>query len=217
MACVGALRTCGAPAPLTLGVRQHEPTPTIDSKMNNLCLLTNLSSSDVASWAQAIVSSIAIGVGAWVVIWQTNRTRLEGSEREARALDGLARLLIHLKDTAREARAERAKLERWPPGHPAEPSTRFRELADAIHSFPLESVNGEVAFEALLNARRAAREMQPLVGPEPELDLNPNFQAVFVQYIGLLEQQILLLRSEADRLVKGKGHRHAATASSAQR
>ena len=181
--------------------------------MNNLCLLTDLSSSDIASWAQAIVSSVAIGVGAWVVIWQTNRTRLEGSEREARALDGLARLLIHLKDTACEARAERRKLERWPPGHPAEPSARFLELANAIHSFPLEAVNGEVAFEALLNARRAAREMQPLVGPETELDINPNFEEVFSQYIGLLEQQILLLRAEAERLIKGKGHRHAAASS----
>lgn len=180
--------------------------------MNTLCLLTNLNSSDVAAWAQAIVSSIAIIVGAGVVIWQTRRTRLEASEREARELDGLARLLIHLKDTAHEARAEKRKMERWPPGHPAEPSKRYLELADAVHTFPLEAVHGEVSFEALLNARRAAREIQPLVGPEAELDVNMNFQNVFVQYVGLLEQQILLLRSEAERLMEGKRHRHAAAA-----
>ena len=180
--------------------------------MNNLCLLTNLTSSDFAAWAQAIVGSIAIIVGARVVIWQTDRARREASEREARELDGLTRLLIHLKDTAHEARAEKRKLERWPPGHPAEPSTRYRELADAIHTFPLEAVHGEVSFEALLNARRAAREIQPLVGPESELDVNPNFQNVFGQYVGLLEQQILLLRSEAERLMKGERPRHAAAA-----
>ena len=180
--------------------------------MNNLCLLTNLTSADIAAWAQAIVSSIAIVVGAVVVILQARRTRLEASEREARELDGLARLLVHLKDTAHEARAEKRKNERWPPGHPAEPSTRYRELADAVHTFPLEAMHGEVSFEALLNARRAAREIQPLVGPEAEIDVNPSFQNVFAQYVGLLEQQILLLRSEAERLMKGERPRHAAAA-----
>ena len=143
--------------------------------MNTLCLNTNLTSSDVAAWAQAIVSSIAIIVGASVVIWQTRRTRLEASAREARDLDGLARLLLHLKDIAHEARAEKRKMERWPPGHPAEPSTRYRELADAVHTFPLEAVHGEVSFEALMNARRAAREIQSFVGPEAEVDLNLNY------------------------------------------
>ena len=147
-----------------------------------------------------------------MVIWQTRRTRVEASEREARELDGLARLLIHLKDTAREARLEKRKMERWPPGHPAEPSTRYQELADSIHSFPLEAVHGEVSFEALLNARRAAREIQPLVGPEVELDVNPYFENVFAQYVGMLEQQILLLRSEAERLMRGERPRHAAAA-----
>jgi hypothetical protein len=180
--------------------------------MNTLCLLTNMTSSDIAAWAQAIVSSIAILVGAGVVVWQTRRTRLEASEREARELDGLARLLVHLKDAAHEAIAHKGKVERWPVGHPAEPSTRYRELADVVHSFPLESVHGEVSFEALLNARRAAREIQPLVGPEPELDENQNFQITFDQYVGLLEQQILLLRSEAERLMRGERPRHAAAA-----
>jgi hypothetical protein len=180
--------------------------------MNQLCLFTNLSSSDVAAWAQAIVSSIALVVGAFVVIWQTRRARLDISERESRAHDGLARLLIHLKDCAHEARAERRKIERWPPNHPAEPSTRFNELADAIHQYPLDSIHGEVPLHALLNARRAARELQLVVGPEPELDLNPNFENVFRSYIDILEEQILLLRSEAERLLKGERARHAAAA-----
>ena len=180
--------------------------------MNNLSLLTNMTSADIAAWAQAIVSSIAIAVGAGAVVWQARRSRLEASEREARELDGLARLLVHLKDTAHDARAEKRNIERWPAGHPAEPSTRYRELADAVHKFPLEAMHGEVSFEALLNARRAAREIQPLVGPEPELDINPNFQRVFAEYIGMLEQQILLLRSEAERLMKGERPRHAAAA-----
>ena len=184
--------------------------------MNTHCLLTNLTSSDIAAWAQAIASSIAIIVGAGVVIWQTHRTRLEASAREARELDGLARLLIHLKDTAHDARAEKRKSERWPPGHPAEPSTRFRELADAVHTFPLEAAHGEVSFEALLNARRAAREIQPVVGPEVELDLNVNYQEVFEEYVGMLEQQILLLRAEAERLMHGERPRHAAAAAKLQ-
>jgi len=142
--------------------------------MNQLCLSTNLSSWDIAAWAQAIVSSIALIVGACVVIWQTRRARLELCEREARAHDGLARLLIHLKESAQEARAERRKLERWPPGHPAEPSSRFNELANALHQFSLDSIHGEVPLNALLTARRAARELAPIVGPDPELEVNPN-------------------------------------------
>lgn len=178
--------------------------------MNQLCFLTNLTSSDIAAWSQAIVSSIAIIAGALVVFWQTRRARLEQSEREARMLDGIAHLLTHLKECAQEARAERKKLERWPPGYPAEPSTRFLELSEAIHRFPLEAVQGEVPLEALLNARRVAKEMQPLVGPEPELDVNPNFENTFHMYVTILDQQILHLRGEARRLMKGERALHAA-------
>ena len=110
--------------------------------MNQLCLLTNLSSSDIAAWAQAIVSSVAIIAGASVVFWQTRRARLDQSEREARVLDGLALLLIHLKESAQAARIEKKKLERLPPKHPAEPSARFQQLIEAIHRFPLEAVHG---------------------------------------------------------------------------
>jgi len=69
---------------------------------------------------------------------------------------------------------------------------------------PLESVHGDAAFEALLNTRRVAKEIQPLVGPEPELDVNPNFQATFEAYIKILDQQIGVLRKEADALLAGK-------------
>ena len=178
--------------------------------MNQLCFLTNLTSSDIAAWAQAIVSSIAIIVGALAVFWQARRARLEQSEREARVLDGLAHLLIHLKDCAHEARTERKKFHRLPIGHPTEPSTRFQELAEAIHRFPLEVAQGEVPLEALLNARRVAKEMLPVVGPEPELDVNQDFERIFHEYTTILEQQIRLLRVEAQRLMKGKHARHAA-------
>ena len=180
--------------------------------MNELCVLTNLSSSDVAAWAQATVGAFAIVVGAGAVFWQVRRNRMELSEREARAHDGLARLLIHLKDCAIEARAEKRKTERWPDGNPAEPSARFKELAEAVCRYPLEAVHAEVPFEALLNARRAASEMLLLVSPEPEFDANPNVEHAFQQYVGLLEQQILLLRAEAQRLLKGERARHAAAA-----
>ena len=180
--------------------------------MNELCFITNLSSSDAASWAQATVGAIAIVAGGAAVVWQVKRNRMELSEREARLHDGLARLLIHLKDSAIDSRAEKRKIERWPPGHPAEPSSQFKELADAIQRYPLEAIHAELPFEALLNARRAAREMWPLVSPEPELDVNQNFENTFQHYIGLLEQQILLLRAEAQRLIKGERARHAAAA-----
>ena len=57
--------------------------------MSQLCFLTNLSSSDMAAWVQAVASSLAIIVGAGAVYWQTRRARLEQSEREARALDAI--------------------------------------------------------------------------------------------------------------------------------
>lgn len=178
--------------------------------MHQLCLFTNLASSDVAAWAQAVVGAIAIVAGAFTVNWQTRRARMELCEREARALEGVARLLVHLKDTAIQARNERKKTERWPPGHPAEPSTRFAELAEAVRAFPLEVALGEVSFEALLTARRASREIAPLVGPEPELDVNPSFEAVFNDWVGILEQQIQKLRDEAQRRMKGEKPRHSA-------
>jgi hypothetical protein len=181
-------------------VRRHHQS----SAVNNLCLLTDLSSSDVAAWAQAVVGSVAILVGARFVVWQVRRGRLEACEREASGLYGLARLLVHLRDLATEARLEKHKLERWPPGHPAEPATRFTELAEAVHAFPFESVHGEVAFEALLNARRVAREMGPLVSPEPELEVNQNYRVVFEAYIVILNEQIELLRLEATRLLRGE-------------
>lgn len=180
--------------------------------MNELCLLTNLSSSDVAAWAQAAVGAIAIVAGSFAVHWQVKRGRMELSEREARAHDGLARLLIHLKDAAIEARDEKRKKERLPPDHPAEPSSQFKELAEAIQRYPLESIHAELPFEALLNARRATKGIWPLVNPEPELDVNPNLERTFQEYIGLLENQIFLLRGEAQRLLKGERARHAAAA-----
>lgn len=137
---------------------------------------------------------------------------MEFSEREARSHDGLARLLIHLKDCAVEALAEKRKTERWTAGHPAEPSSRFKELAEAIRRHPLAAIHAELPFEALLNARRAASEMSSLVNPEPELDVNPNFERTFQEYVGLLKQQILLLRAEAQCLLKGERARRAAAA-----
>ena len=177
--------------------------------MNQLCLLTNLTSSDVAAWSQAIVSSVAIIVGAWVVFWQTRLTRLEQTEREARTLDGLAYLLFHLKESALEARAEKKKLERLPPGHPSEPITRFQELAESVHRFPLEAVQGPVPIEVLLVTRRVANGLLPLVSPEPELDVNPDHEHWFQEYVVILDRQILFLHDEAKRLMKGKRVRHA--------
>ena len=180
--------------------------------MNELCFFTNLSSSDVAAWAQAGVGALAMAVGASAVFWQVRRGRMELSEREARAHDGLARMLIHLKDSAIDARAEKKRIARWCVGHPAEPSSRFKELAEAIQRYPFEAIHAEVPFEALLNARRAATDIWPLVEPAPELDSNQDNERLFQQHVGVLEEQILLLRGEAERLLKGARARHAAAA-----
>lgn len=172
--------------------------------MKQLCLLTNLSSSDIAAWAQAVVSSVAIIAGASVVFWQTRRSRLDQSEREARALDGLALLLIHLKESAKTARAEKKRLERLPPEHPAEPSARFYQLIEAIHRFPLEAVHGAAPMDALLTSQRIGKELLPYVGPEPELDLIPDHEHWFNGYIGILDRQILFIQEETKRLRQGK-------------
>jgi hypothetical protein len=173
--------------------------------MNQLCLLTNLTSTDIAAWAQAIVSSVAIVAGASVVYWQTRRARLDQSEREARVLDGLALLIIHLKESAQAARAEKKKLERLPLEHPAEPSARFRQLIEAIHRFPLEAVHGAAPMDALLTSQRIGKELLPYVGPEPELDLVPEHEHWFNEYIRILDRQIHSLQKEAKLLMEGKG------------
>lgn len=180
--------------------------------MNKLCFLTNLSTSDFAAWAQAGVGALAMMVGACAVFWQVKRARMELSEREARAHDGLARMLVHLKDAAIEARAEKKSINRLAGNDPTEPSSRFKELAEAIQRYPLEAIHAEVPFEALLNARRVAKEMWRLVDETPELDARQDSETLFNAYIGALEQQILLLRGEAERLLKGERARHAAAA-----
>ena len=178
--------------------------------MNQLCLLTNLSSSDMAAWAQAIVGSVAIIIGACVVFWQTRRARLDQSEREARILGGLALLLIHLKESAQEARTEKKKLERLPLEHPAEPSSRFYQLVETIHRFPLEAVHGAVPMDALLTSRRVGKELLPYVSAEPELDLDSDHERWFQEYVGVLDRQIFFLQEEAMRLMEGKPTRYVA-------
>lgn len=172
--------------------------------MNELCILSNLTSSEWASWVQAIASVIAIVAAGGGVFYQARRTRLDGCEREASALHGIARMLVHFRDAAVEARAEKRKIERWPPGHPAEPSTRYLELAKVVRDFPIEAVLNEVAFEALLQARRASREMELLVGPEPELEVNQQHEQVFTDYLTIIDDQIKQVREEAKRRKEGE-------------
>lgn len=140
---------------------------------------------------------------------------MELLEREASALDGLARLLVHLRDCAVEARLEKRKLQRWPQGHPAEPHTRYAQLARAVNQYPLEALGADIALEAILNAQRVAREIDLLVNPEPELDINPNRQSTFEAYMKVLDQQIEHLRGEAQRLLKGQRTRFTVESSNA--
>lgn len=200
-ALAGSLRASrsGGRLPQTLGI-------TIPDRfdMNQLCFLTNLSSSDVAAWAQAIVSSVAIIVGAWVVSWQTHRTRLAQNEREAHTLAGLALLISHLKEAAHEARAEKKKLRLLPLGHPAEPSYRFQQLIEVIHRFPLETIHGAIPMDALLTSQRVGKELLPYVGPEPELDVNPANDQTFTKYIEVFDRQVAALEAEGRRLMSGK-------------
>lgn len=145
------------------------------------------------------------------MFYQARRTRLDGCEREASALHGIARMLVHFRNAAIEARAEKRKIERWPAGHPAEPSTRYFELAEVVRKFPMEAVLNEVAFEALLQARRASREMELLVGPEAELDVNQQHGQVFANYLQIIDDQIKQVREEAERRKEGEPPMQAAS------
>lgn len=172
--------------------------------MHELCFLSNLTSSEWAAWVQAIASALAIVAGAWYVRYQARRARLDACERDASALDGIARMLMHLRDVAVEARNAKREIERFPPNHPAEPSTRYAELAAVLRAFPMEAVLNEIAFEALLTARRVAREIEPLVTSEPELQVNERHQDLFNDYKKILEDQIKQVRDEARRRARGE-------------
>ena len=66
-----------------------------------------------------------------------------------------------------------------------------------------------IPIEALLNARRVAMEMAPLVSPKPELDVNPETESIFQEYTSVLDQQIFMLREESKQLMKGsRGAQH---------
>lgn len=180
--------------------------------MNTLCFLSGMTSADWAAWSQALVGTAGIVAGAVAIRWQVVRAQTANRERDALLHDGLARLLVHLKDGAMAARRERRSLNRLPPGHPSEPSALFTEVADAVRRYPLETIPTEVTIEAILNARRVARAVEPFVLGGPDLNTQADMEQQFDLLVGELETQILLLRGEADRLFKGHGHRHAARA-----
>ena len=181
--------------------------------MNELCFATNLSSSDIASWAQASVSALAIVAGTGAIFWQVRRARLELAEREARAHDGLARLLVHVKDSARDARQQKLlAMHTFKALTSGDPPEHFKTLAAALEGYPLDSIQSELPLEVLLNARAISRQLWPLVAMQDDLDLDGDSDARFHGHIGALESQISSLRDEASRLLRGERARHAAAA-----
>lgn len=168
--------------------------------MNQLCLLTGLTSSEMAAWTQAIASILTIVAGIWVMYRQMRYARREQNDREARMLEGIALLLSHLKELARNAWAEKKKLKRLPVGDSAEPGTIYQEFAKEIHHFPLEAAHGEIPIRALLIARRISNELQPFVNPGVMLDTDPDCERIFNEHIKKLDSQIRLLQKESKRL-----------------
>jgi hypothetical protein len=75
----------------------------------------------------------------------------------------------------------------------------------------MEAVLNEVAFEALLQARRASREMELLVGPEAELDVNQQREQVFADYLQIIDDQIKQVQMEAERRKEGEPPMQAAS------
>lgn len=168
--------------------------------MNQLCLLTDLTSSEMAAWFQAIASFLSIVTGFLVVYCQNRNARQEQKKREARMLEGIALLLDHLKELARNAWTEKKKLERLPVGGPAEPSVLYQEFAEEIHHFPLEAAHGEIPIRALLEARRISNELLPFVNPGVMLDTDPDCERIFNEHIKKLDSQIRSLQKESKRL-----------------
>lgn len=169
--------------------------------MNQLCLLTDLTTSEMAAWFQAVASFLAIVSGFLVMTCQMRYARQEQNNREARMLEGIALLLSHLKELARNAWAEKKKLERLPVGDPAEPSTIYQEFAKEIHHFSLEAAHGEIPIRALLIARRISNELLPFVNPGVMLDTDPDCERIFNEHIKKLDSQVRLLQKESKRLI----------------
>ena len=73
---------------------------------NLLCLSTGLSSTELASWVQAIGSIVAIIAAVGVVIWQTSRQYTNGLELEQERTDSATRdtgrTLLELSQRAHE-------------------------------------------------------------------------------------------------------------------
>ncbi len=170
-------------------------------------------SGSVAAWVQAFGSIIGIGAGAFAVYWQANKARLEQSQRDARMHDALARLLIHARDAARENVIElktKIRLDLISITDKIAPNPRFSSLASAVMNFPLESVQGELGLDALLRARGAVAGLIALTSDRA--DFHQAFEYDFRSFIEQLDVQVMSLRSEAERLMKGAPPRHAAAA-----
>ena len=171
--------------------------------MNELCLFTKLTSSEIAAWAQATVAALAIFIGALVVVWQTRQTRIEAGEREARKLDGLA-LLINYAVRCSEKTIEELHVSRtYPQAERWDPSKKFQSIFKDIAQYPIDSAPGKVPVEALLASRAAMDQLYLLIGPEPTLGQQPMDGLVFSECIETMKKQIDLLQDEATNLRKG--------------
>jgi hypothetical protein len=79
-------------------------------------------------------------------------------------------------------------------------------------NFPLESIQGELAVDAILKARSIVSSIAPLVSASPLEAVGPNSDSAFRVMMMMLDEQVLALREEAGRLIKGQVPRHAAAA-----
>lgn len=164
-----------------------------------------------AAWVQAVGSIAAIGGAAWIASRQARETLANERRQAAVRINSLARLLGAVKDAvqglAELQMSDRQRISGLMRVDAYAEGRKFQVLRDAVVALRLDQQSSEAVVLALAEVQAG---IVTLTGP----GLTGNYEAFedphkglesAEEFVRVLEQRILLLRSEANRLWQGEG------------
>lgn len=167
-----------------------------------------LNNEKYAAWAQAFFSVVAIVVAIVVSSHQTKQTRDAGTQALADRISAIARMCVAAKDAIQDLATERRL------GN-EEGAIFTRSLVRSMHTHfqqvRLDQLPGEVGVTAVVTASSALHDAHFIAdGFELDRPMGTAEERFYQRYVERIEEQILQLRIEAQRVLDGLQLRTAA-------